>query len=66
MTYHIGGEFQLKKMTTLKLCNDSEYHNYAEYVRQKFESIKNLDNGKYTPLLNAYYELAEKLEKGLD
>ena len=53
-------------MTTLKLCNDSEYHNYAEYVRQKFESIKNLDNGKYTPLLNAYYELAEKLEKGLD
>jgi hypothetical protein len=66
LTYHIGGEFQLKKMITLKLCNDPEYRRYAEYVRQKFESIKNLDNGKYIPILNAYYELAEKLEKGLD
>jgi hypothetical protein len=27
---------------------------------------QNLDNGKYIPFLNAYYELAEKLEKGLD
>jgi hypothetical protein len=66
LTYHIGGEFQLKKMTTLKLCNDPEYLNYAEYVRQIAESIKDLDNGKYIPFLNAYYELAERLEKGLD
>lgn len=66
LTYHIGGEFQLKKMVTLKLCNDPQYLDYVEYVRQKFESIKNPDNGKYIPLLNAYHELAEKLEKGLD
>jgi hypothetical protein len=66
LTYHIGGEFQFKKMITLKLCNDPEYHNYAEYVRQIAELIKNLDNGKYIPFLNAYYELAEKLKNGLN
>lgn len=61
LTYHIGGEFQLKKMMILKLCNDPEYDGYAEYVRQLFELIKDLENGKYIPLLNAYYELARKL-----
>lgn len=56
----------MKKMIILKWCNDPEYHDYAEYVRQKLESIKDLDDGQYIPLLNAYYELAEKLEKGLN
>jgi hypothetical protein len=65
LTYHIGGEFQLKKMIVLKWCNDPEYDNYAEYVRQKFESIKDLDDGKYIPLLKAYYELAERLKEGI-
>jgi hypothetical protein len=63
IAYHLGGEFQMKKMIVLKLCNDPEYDNYSEYVRQKFESIKDLDDGKYMPLLNAYYELAESLKK---
>lgn len=61
--YHVLGEFQLKKMITLRLCNDLGYPDYAEYVRLKFESIKNLENGKYVPLLNAYYELAGMLKK---
>ena len=62
LTYHIGGDFQLKKMIVLKWCNDPEYDNYAEYVRQKLESIKDLEDGRYIPLLNAYYELAERLK----
>ncbi|MCS3798893.1 hypothetical protein [Niastella sp. OAS944] len=65
LTYHIGGECQMKKMIVLKWCSDPEYDNYAEYVRQKFESIKHLEDGKYIPLLNAYYELAEKLKQGV-
>ena len=65
LTYHISGEFQLKKMIVLKLCNDPEYENYAAYVKQKLESIKDLEDGKYMPVLNAYYELAERLKKEL-
>ena len=64
LTDHIGGKFMFKKMIVLKWCGDPEYDNYAEYVRQRYESIKDLEDGKYIPLLKAYYELAERLKKG--
>ena len=52
----------LRKLVIKKLCNDASYGNYLSFWKERFESAKDLESGKYLPYLNAVLDLEEILK----
>jgi hypothetical protein len=51
----------LRKIVIKKLCNDASYETYLKFWKDRFEGIRDLENGRYIPYLNAVLDLEKQL-----
>jgi len=51
----------VRKIVIKKLCNDTSYESYLKFWKDRFESVRELENGRYIPYLNALLDLEKQL-----